>query len=142
MTPEIAAPPLELPGYAHVYSGKVRDLYAPLDRAPAVPARTSCCWWPPTASRPSTTSSTAEIPDKGKVLTQLSLWWFEQLADVVPNHVISTDVPDAVAGRAVLVRRLEMVPVECIARAYLTGGGLARVPRERLGLRRPAARRA
>ena len=67
----------------------------------------------------------SEIPDKGEVLTQLSLWWFEQLADLVPNHVVSTDVPDAVAGRAVLVRRLEMLPVECIARAYLTGGGLA-----------------
>jgi len=58
------------------------------------------------------------------VLTQLSLWWFERLEDLVPNHVVSTSVPDAVAGRAVLVRRLEMVPVECIARAYLTGGGL------------------
>ena len=67
----------------------------------------------------------SEIPDKGKVLTQLSLWWFEQLADLVPNHVVSTDVPDAVAGRAVLVRRLEMLPVECVGRAYLTGGGLA-----------------
>ncbi|WP_214408720.1 phosphoribosylaminoimidazolesuccinocarboxamide synthase [Sphaerisporangium fuscum] len=65
------------------------------------------------------------IPDKGKILTQLSLWWFEQLADVVPNHVISaTDVPEEFAGRAVRCRRLDMVPVECIARGYLTGGGL------------------
>src|SRR6185437_14878344 len=64
------------------------------------------------------------VPDKGRVLTQLSLWWFEQLADVVPHHVISTDVPAAVSGRAVLVRRLRMIPVECVARAYLTGGGL------------------
>ena len=63
--------------------------------------------------------------DKGKVLTQLSLWWFEQLTDIIPNHVISTEVPDAVAGRAVLVQHLEMVPVECIGRAYLTGSGLA-----------------
>ena len=93
-------------------------------RPPAGPAPTSCCSSPPTGSRPSTTSSTAAIPDKGEVLTQLSLWWFDQLADLVPNHVVSTDVPDAVAGRAVLVRRLEMLPVECIARAYLTGGGL------------------
>lgn len=58
------------------------------------------------------------------MLTQLSLWWFDRL-DGVENHVVSTDVPAAVAGRAVLVRRLEMIPVECIARAYLTGSGLA-----------------
>ena len=63
------------------------------------------------------------IPDKGKVLTQLSLWWFEQLADLIPNHVIATDVPPEVAGRAVLVEPLEMVPVECVARGYLTGSG-------------------
>jgi phosphoribosylaminoimidazole-succinocarboxamide synthase len=68
------------------------------------------------------------IPDKGAVLTGLSLWWFEQLADVVPNHVVSSDMralgyPE-VQGRAVLVQRLEMVPVECVARGYLAGGGL------------------
>jgi phosphoribosylaminoimidazole-succinocarboxamide synthase len=65
------------------------------------------------------------IPDKGKILTQLSLWWFDQLADVVPNHVISaTDVPAEWAGRAVRCERLEMVMVECIARGYLAGSGL------------------
>jgi len=65
------------------------------------------------------------IPDKGKVLTQLSLWWFERLTDVVPNHVISaTDVPTEWAGRAIRCRRLDMVQVECIARGYLTGLGL------------------
>ena len=64
------------------------------------------------------------IPDKGRVLTQLSLWWFERLADLLPNHVLSTQVPEVVAGRAILVRRLRMLPVECVARAYLTGGGL------------------
>src|SRR6185437_11878846 len=65
------------------------------------------------------------IPDKGKILTQLSLWWFEQLADIVPNHVISaTEVPDEWRGRAVRVKRLRMVPVECIARGYLAGLGL------------------
>jgi phosphoribosylaminoimidazole-succinocarboxamide synthase len=65
------------------------------------------------------------IPDKGKVLTQLSLWWFRQLGDVVPNHVISgTDVPAEFAGRAIRCRRLEMLPVECIARGYLAGLGL------------------
>jgi phosphoribosylaminoimidazole-succinocarboxamide synthase len=65
------------------------------------------------------------IPDKGKVLTQLSLWWFDRLADLVPNHVISaTDVPAEWAGRAVRCRRLDMIQVECIARGYLAGLGL------------------
>lgn len=65
------------------------------------------------------------VPDKGKILTRLSLWWFEQLADVIPNHVISaTDVPAEWAGRAVRCRRLTMLPVEWIARGYLTGLGL------------------
>jgi phosphoribosylaminoimidazole-succinocarboxamide synthase len=65
------------------------------------------------------------IPDKGRILTQLSLWWFEQLAEVVPNHVISeTDVPAEWAGRAIRCRRLDMVQVECIARGYLAGLGL------------------
>jgi phosphoribosylaminoimidazole-succinocarboxamide synthase len=71
------------------------------------------------------------IPDKGKILTQLSLWWFEQLADVVPNHVISaTDVPTEFAGRAVRCRKLEMIPVECIARGYLSGSGLKEYERQ------------
>ena len=71
------------------------------------------------------------IPDKGKILTQLSLWWFEQLADVVPNHVISsTDVPAEWAGRAVRCERLEMVMVECIARGYLAGSGLKEYERD------------
>jgi phosphoribosylaminoimidazole-succinocarboxamide synthase len=66
------------------------------------------------------------IPDKGRILTRLSLWWFDQLADVAPNHVISaTDVPAELAGRAIRCRRLRMVPVECIARGYLAGGALA-----------------
>src|SRR5215475_11597209 len=66
------------------------------------------------------------IPDKGAILTRLSLWWFDQLADLVPNHVISaTDVPSEWAGRAIRCRRLDMVKVECVARGYLTGGGLA-----------------
>ena len=113
-----------LPGYAHVYSGKVRDLYAPLDDAGnprddqvLLVASDRISAFDYVLSTP--------IPDKGAVLTQLSLWWFEQMADLVPNHVISTDVPEAVAGRAVLVERLDMVPLEAIARAYLTGGGLA-----------------
>jgi phosphoribosylaminoimidazole-succinocarboxamide synthase len=65
------------------------------------------------------------IPDKGRILTQLSLWWFDRLADLVPNHVVSTDVPPDVAGRAMVCRRLEMFPVECVARGYLSGSGLA-----------------
>lgn len=71
------------------------------------------------------------IPDKGAVLTRLSLWWFEQLADLVPNHVLSaTDVPAEFAGRAIRCRRLDMVQVECIARGYLTGLGLTEYRRD------------
>jgi len=109
----------EVPGYTHVYSGKVRDLYAP-DDAPddrlLLVASDRISAFDYVLDTP--------IPDKGAVLTQLSLWWFDRLSDIVPNHLVSTDVPVEVAGRAVLCRRLEMVPVECIARAYLTGGGL------------------
>lgn len=65
----------------------------------------------------------SQIPDKGAILNQLSLWWFEQLRDLVPNHVVSTEVPEAVAGRAVIVEKLGMIPVECVARGYLTGSG-------------------
>jgi phosphoribosylaminoimidazole-succinocarboxamide synthase len=65
------------------------------------------------------------IPGKGRILTALSLWWFDQLAGVTPNHVISaSDVPEEFAGRAIRCRRLQMLPVECIARGYLTGLGL------------------
>jgi phosphoribosylaminoimidazole-succinocarboxamide synthase len=71
------------------------------------------------------------IPDKGKILTQLSLWWFDQLKDVVPNHVISADdVPAEWAGRAVRCRRLSMIQVECIARGYLAGLGLKEYERD------------
>jgi phosphoribosylaminoimidazole-succinocarboxamide synthase len=68
-----------------------------------------------------------EIPDKGRVLTAMSVFWFDLLADVVPNHLTAWDdprIPAEVAGRALLVRRLDMVPVECVARGYLTGSGL------------------
>jgi phosphoribosylaminoimidazole-succinocarboxamide synthase len=112
-----------LPGFAHVYSGKVRDLYAPLDEAgQVVPDRLMLV----ASDRISAYDFILDtpIPDKGEVLTRLSLWWFDQLADLVPNHVVSTDVPAAVAGRAVIVRKLEMLQLEAIARAYLTGGGL------------------
>ncbi|MEY4323429.1 MAG: hypothetical protein RL410_1210 [Actinomycetota bacterium] len=99
-----------------MYSGKVRDLY----RSPqgellfVVSDRISAYdWVMPT-----------EIPDKGKILTALSLWWFEQLKDIVPNHVISVDVPEQVRGRAMICQSLDMIPVECVARGYLTGSGL------------------
>ena len=122
-SPQPGAAP-DLSGYAHVYSGKVRDLYAPLD--PSTGRQRDDQLLLVASDRLSAFDFILEtpVPDKGAVLTQLSLWWFEQLADLVPNHVLSTDVPAAVAGRAVLVRRLEMLPVECVARAYLTGGGL------------------
>ena len=117
---------LELPGWRHVYSGKVRDLYEPADAAPGRSATLLVV----ASDRISAYDHVLDtpIPGKGVVLTQLSLWWFEQLADLVPNHVVTADagpagVPDAVAGRAMVCRRLEMFPVECVARGYLSGSG-------------------
>ncbi|MGZ4600814.1 MAG: phosphoribosylaminoimidazolesuccinocarboxamide synthase [Oryzihumus sp.] len=121
----VATTPPALPGFAHVYSGKVRELYAPVDPGTGEPREDQLLLVASDRISAYDFILDTEIPDKGAVLTQLSLWWFEQLADILPNHVISTDVPAAVAGRAVLVRRLQMVPVECIGRAYLTGSGLA-----------------
>ncbi len=112
-------PPLELPGYRHAYSGKVRDLYVPEGRDDLVLVVASdrisaYDWVLPTP-----------VPGKGVVLTQLTLWWLDQLADLVPTHLVSADdVPEQVRGRAMLCRRLQMVPVECVARGYLTGSGL------------------
>ena len=103
-------------GYTHIHSGKVRDLWTTPDNRLLVVATdriSAFDWILPT-----------HIPDKGAILTSLSLWWFEQLADVVPNHVLSLDVPDAVRGRAMICERLDMFPVECVARGYLTGSGL------------------
>jgi phosphoribosylaminoimidazole-succinocarboxamide synthase len=74
---------------------------------------------------------TPDIPDKGEILTQLSLWWFSQLSDLVPNHLVSAAVPAQVAGRAMLTERLRMIPVECVARGYLTGSGWAEYQRTR-----------
>jgi phosphoribosylaminoimidazole-succinocarboxamide synthase len=111
---------VELDGWTHTYSGKVRDLYVPAgedDGTVLVVASDRISAYDHVLS--------STIPDKGKVLTALSLWWFEQLTDVVPNHVVSTDVPAAVAGRAMVCRKLDMFPVECVARGYLTGSGLA-----------------
>lgn len=118
-----------LPGWAHTYSGKVRDLYVPDDtpEGRAIVAQHGDVVLVVASDRISAYDFVLSpgIPGKGVVLTQLTLWWFEQLADLVPNHLVSSDVPDAVAGRAMICRRLEMFPVECIARGYLTGSGLA-----------------
>ena len=114
-----------LPGWTHTYSGKVRDLYVPDGSAST--AGLGDVVLVVASDRVSAFDHVLDpgIPGKGIVLTQLSLWWFEQLADLVPNHVVSTDVPAAVAGRAMVCRRLEMFPVECVVRGYLTGSGLA-----------------
>jgi phosphoribosylaminoimidazole-succinocarboxamide synthase len=99
-----------------LHSGKVRDVYADGDDLILV-ASDRISVYDVVLPTP--------IPDKGALLTQLSLWWFDQLADIVPNHVISgTDVPAEWAGRAIRCRRLDMVQVECIARGYLAGLGL------------------
>jgi len=114
-------PALDVPGWRHVYSGKVRDLYEPVDPHPlgdvllvvASDRISAYDWVLPTP-----------IPGKGEVLTALSLWWFDRVRDLVPNHTVEADVPKEVAGRGMVVRKLEMFPVECIARGYLTGSGL------------------
>lgn len=118
-----------VPGWTHTYSGKVRDLYVP-DESPdgqAVRDAHGDVVLVVASDRVSAFDHVLSpgIPDKGVVLTQLSLWWFEQLADLVPSHVVSTEVPAVVAGRAMICRRLQMFPVECVARGYLTGSGLA-----------------
>jgi len=131
---------LELPGYSHVYSGKVRELYAPIDLVTGQTSQDVLLLVATDRISAYDFILDSEIPDKGKVLTQLSLWWFDQLVDIIPNHVISTQVPEAVTGRGVLVQRLDMVPVECIGRAYLTGSGLAeyRQTSSVCGIRLPA----
>ena len=116
---------LTVPGHELLYSGKVRGLYVPSD--PRTGERDDTRLLLVASDRISAYDHVLRtpVPDKGAILTQMSLWWFDQLADLVPHHVVSTDVPDEVRGRAVYVRRLTMLPVECVARAYLTGGGLA-----------------
>ena len=111
----------QLPGWRHMYSGKVRDLYVPAALHPLgdvilVVASDRVSAYDFVLPTP--------IPGKGVVLTQLSLWWFDQLSELAENHVVSLDVPAEVAGRAMVCRRLQMFPVECVARGYLTGSGL------------------
>ena len=99
-----------------IHSGKVRDVYADGDDLLLV-ASDRVSIYDVVLPTP--------VPGKGSILTQLSLWWFDRLGDIIPNHVISaTDVPRQWAGRAIRCRRLDMVPVECIARGYLAGLGL------------------
>jgi len=112
----VGPPPApSIPGWTHLRTGKVRDLYTndlgnillvASDRISAYD------WVMPT-----------EIPGKGAVLTQLSLFWFDLLEDIVPNHIVSTDVPEEVEDRAIIVQPLEMFAIECVARGYLTGSG-------------------
>lgn len=105
------------PGLRHIYSGKVRELYETTDGVLLLVA----------SDRISAFDYVLEtaIPDKGKILTQLSLWWFERLADIAPNHLVDATVPAQFAGRAMTCMPLSMLPVECVARGYLTGTGLA-----------------
>ena len=126
MTPDARSPTGEEPMSASslysdvldlplVHAGKVRELYA-VDEDRLLMVATD---------RISAFDFVLDslVPDKGRVLTQLSLWWFAQLADLVPHHVLGVDVPEPVRGRAVVCERLEMLPVECVARGYLTGSG-------------------
>lgn len=119
--------PAELTGWVHTYSGKVRDLYVPAEDNAVARAHGDVVLVV-ASDRISAFDSVldSEIPDKGRVLTQLSLWWFSQLN--VPHHVVATavedGVPEAVHGRAMICKKLTMFPVECIARGYLTGSGL------------------
>jgi len=108
-------------GAEHLHSGKVRDLYRL--RSGEYAGRLLMV----ATDRISAYDFVLDtpIPDKGEILTRMSLWWFEQLADLVPNHVVSTEVPDAIRGRAVVCEPLDMFPVECVARGYLAGSGLA-----------------
>jgi phosphoribosylaminoimidazole-succinocarboxamide synthase len=112
------APPIE--GAVPVHSGKVRDLYRITE------GEHSGRLLMVASDRISAFDYVLDttIPDKGSILTRMSLWWFDQLADLVPHHVVSTDVPERVQGRAVICEELEMFPVECVARGYLTGSGL------------------
>jgi len=111
------APAPDIDGATHLHSGKVRDLYERADGRLLMVASDRISAYDFVLSPP--------IPDKGELLTRMSLWWFEQFADVVPNHVVSTEVPASVAGRALVCERLDMFPVECVARGYLAGSGTA-----------------
>ena len=111
-----APPAPSINGWQHLRTGKVRDLYTNNKEEILLVAsdRISAFDW----------VLPSEIPNKGAILTQLSLFWFELLEDLVPNHIISDDVPAEVSDRAVIVKPLDMFAIECVARGYLTGSGL------------------
>ena len=115
MTAGLNIPPV-VPGAEHLHSGKVRELYRLPGGELLMVASDRISAYDFVLPTP--------IPDKGTILTQMSLWWFDQLTDLVPNHVISTDVPAAVRGRAVVCEELSMYSVECVVRGYLAGSGL------------------
>ncbi|HJY26014.1 MAG TPA: phosphoribosylaminoimidazolesuccinocarboxamide synthase [Actinomycetes bacterium] len=110
----------QLADYPLAYSGKVRELYDVDDELVLVVASDRISAYDQVLPTP--------IPDKGRILTALSAWWFERLEDLVPHHLVSLDdgrIPPEVRGRAMLCRRLSMLPVECVARGFLAGSGLA-----------------
>jgi phosphoribosylaminoimidazole-succinocarboxamide synthase len=110
----------QLADYPLAYSGKVRELYDVDDELVLVVASDRISAYDQVLPTP--------IPDKGRILTALSAWWFERLQDLVPHHLVSLDdgrIPPEVRGRAMLCRRLSMLPVECVARGFLAGSGLA-----------------
>jgi len=115
----LAGPPPapSINGWQHLRTGKVRDLYTNSNDEILLVAsdRISAYDW----------VLPSEIPNKGAILTQLSLFWFELLEDIVPNHIVSDDVPAEVSDRAVIVKSLDMFAIECVARGYLTGSGLS-----------------
>jgi phosphoribosylaminoimidazole-succinocarboxamide synthase len=108
--------------FKHVYSGKVRDLYEAIDGRLLFVAsdRISAYDW----------VLPSQIPDKGRILTAMSMWWFDRLQGILPNHVLSNNVPDQVRGRATYCEKLEMLPIECVARGYLAGSGYSDYLRE------------
>jgi phosphoribosylaminoimidazole-succinocarboxamide synthase len=106
----------EAPALEHLSSGKVRDIYAVGDDRLLLVATDRISTYDVVHPTP--------IPDKGKVLTGLTAFWLERMGEVCANHLISfTEVPEEYRGRAMLVERLEMVPVECVVRGYITGSG-------------------
>jgi phosphoribosylaminoimidazole-succinocarboxamide synthase len=107
---------LEIAGASHLHSGKVRDLYDLGDGRLLMVATDRISAFDHVLPTP--------IPDKGKILTKMSTWWFDKLADVVPNHLISTDVPAEVEDRAVVCEQLQMFAIECVARGYLAGSAV------------------
>lgn len=116
MAKELIGKAPQISGWTHLRSGKVRDLYRnDLGQILLVASDRISAY---------DHILPVVIPNKGKILTQLSLFWFELLADLIPNHLISQDVPDQVKDRAVIVKKLSMIDIECVARGYLTGSAL------------------